>query len=156
MELIQQTITFQHYAHTGELSDMQRKLMQAATDVANTAYAPYSNYPVGCALLMENGDIICGSNQENASFPAGSCAERSALFFAGSKYPGMPILAAAVTTLFPAKDPVAPCGICRQALMEYEMRQEQPIELLMSHPGGRVYRSDSIGNILPVFFRYKK
>lgn len=156
MEIIQQTITFQHYSTAEELTDLQRTLLQAAAEVAASAYAPYSNYQVGCALLMENGEVICGSNQENASFPAGTCAERSALFFAGSRYPGMRIVAAAVTTLFPAKDPVAPCGICRQALMEYEMRQEQPIELLMSHPGGRVYRSESISNILPVFFRYKK
>jgi cytidine deaminase len=156
MDIIQQTITFQHYSGADELSEQHRSLLQAAADIAATAYAPYSNYQVGCALLMENGQVICGSNQENASFPAGTCAERSALFFAGSTYPGMRILAAAVTTLFPAQNPVAPCGICRQALMEYEMRQEQPIELLMSHPGGRVYRSESISNILPVFFQYKK
>ncbi|HAE13407.1 MAG TPA: cytidine deaminase [Bacteroidetes bacterium] len=156
MEVIRHTTELRHYSSVNELSKPHAALLAEAARVAGQAYAPYSSYQVGCAIELANGEIICGSNQENASFPAGTCAERSALFYAGSRYPGVAIVRVAVTTLFPAADPVAPCGICRQALLEYENRQDHPIELLMSHPGGRVYVSDSVANILPVFFRYKK
>jgi cytidine deaminase len=139
-----------------EMDSSKQDLLNAAAGAAEHAYAPYSGYKVGAALMLENGIVLTGNNQENASFPAGICAERSALFFAGSQYPGVKILSVAVTTLFPAAAPVAPCGICRQALIEYEMKQDSPIELLMTHPGGKVTVSESIANILPMAFRYKK
>ena len=123
------------FESANELDTGQQELLRAAVAVAEHAYAPYSGYKVGAAIALENGQIITGSNQENASFPAGTCAERSALFFAGSQYPDVKIKSVAVTTLFPAAEPVAPCGICRQALMEYEIKQGSPIELLMTHPG---------------------
>jgi cytidine deaminase len=140
----------------GELSEAQRFAIEKAIKIAQNAYAPYSRYNVGAAIELENGEIIAGSNQENASFPAGTCAERSALFYAGSNYPNIKIIRVAVTTLFPTEKPVAPCGICRQALMEYEVRQGSPIELLMTHPKGGVYISESISNILPLGFRFKQ
>ncbi|MEM1258012.1 MAG: cytidine deaminase [Bacteroidota bacterium] len=129
-------------------------VLESKKAMAN-AYAPYSNFSVGAALLLENGKILLGSNQENASFPAGVCAERVALFYAGANYPNEEIKAIAITASpreHYSQEPAAPCGICRQAISEYENKQKKPIRILMRGYSGPIYRCDSISDLLPLGF----
>ncbi len=129
--------------------------MQAAIKARSNAYAPYSNFLVGCALLLENGTIIHGNNQENAAYPSGLCAERVAIFAAGANYPGVSVVKMAITA-GPVEgdfeEPVPPCGACRQSIAEYESRQSSPIELLFMGTSGKVARSKSLGDLLPLIF----
>ncbi len=126
----------------------------AAASVA-TAYAPYSNFFVGAALLLENNKIICGSNQENVAFPSGLCAERVAFFSAGSQYPDVPIKCIAITARSPKfriNTPVTPCGDCRQVMAEYEDRHKKDIRVILSGEKGKIYVIDSIKVLLPLMF----
>lgn len=143
------------FENVGELSQNDRNLLDAATAAREHAYAPYSRFKVGAALLMDNGEVVLGSNQENASYPSGLCAERVAVFQAGSKFPGMVIksLAVRVATEHQKVDrPAAPCGNCRQALIEYEQRQNSPISILLQGEEGSIYKCASVGDILPLAF----
>src|SRR5690606_11178103 len=139
----------------GELPPIERQLLEAATLARADAYAPYSRFKVGAALLLDNGELVSGNNQENASYPAGLCAERVAVFQAGSRFPGATIQAIAVC-VGPGKgmadSPAAPCGNCRQAMIEYEQRQGSPISILMEMENGPVYKCGSIADILPMAF----
>ncbi|TRX57754.1 cytidine deaminase [Fulvivirga sp. M361] len=124
---------FNTYTNEGTLDPYFLKLINRARSVTNSSYSPYSNYRVGAALLLENGQILTGSNQENASYPAGLCAERVALFYAASSYPDQVIKAVAVVARSARETefkPVSPCGICRQVVLEYEMKQGVPIQLI--------------------------
>ena len=115
----------------------------------------YSKFSVGAALRLENGKILLGSNQENASFPAGLCAEGVALFNAGANYPNEVIQAIAVVVSSEENQlnqPAAPCGICRQSISEYENKQKKPIRILMKAPDGPIYACDSISDLLPLGF----
>ncbi len=129
--------------------------MRQAATARSQAYAPYSNFSVGCALLLENGEVILGNNQENAAYPSGLCAERVAIFAAGANYPGVAMVKMAITA-GPINSkfdkPVPPCGACRQSIAEYESRQEQPIELFFMGAVGKVARSRSLGDLLPLIF----
>lgn len=138
-----------------ELNAEDKKLVEAARQGANNAYAPYSHFYVGTAVLLENGKTITGNNQENASYPIGLCAERVAVFAAGANFPGIKIKAIAITALskqFHIDQPVAPCGACRQAIAEYEHRYKQPIRLIMVGESGKVLVADGIKNFLPFMF----
>lgn len=129
--------------------------MNEAIQARHKAYAPYSNFTVGCALLLDNGVIVTGNNQENAAYPSGLCAERVAIFYAGSQYPGAAILKMAITAS-PKDDsfhkPVPPCGACRQSIAEYENNQKNPIELFFMGAAGKVMKSNSISDLLPLIF----
>jgi len=129
--------------------------MEQASIARSNAYAPYSNFTVGCALLLANGKIILGNNQENAAYPSGLCAERVAIFAAGANYPGVAITRMAITAS-PRDDsfekPVPPCGACRQSIAEYESRQQQPMEIFFMGAKGVVARSNSLGDLLPLIF----
>jgi len=132
-----------------------RNLMNHAIKVRDNAYAPYSKFNVGAAILLDNGEIISGSNQENASYPSGLCAERTAIYYAGAKYPDSKMLKMAITAASqnnPTKSPIPPCGACRQAISEYEVKQEIPIEIYFMGETGKVIKSDSIANLLPFVF----
>jgi len=132
-----------------------RKLMEVAQKTRMDAYAPYSNFQVGAAVLLENDEIVIGNNQENASYPSGLCAERVAVFQAGARFPGVPIKAIAISAASVNKKvtrPAAPCGNCRQAIAEYEQKQQDNISLLMMGETGQVYRADSIADLLPLAF----
>lgn len=124
-----------------------------AREATKSSYAPYSNFHVGSALLLNNGVTIKGANQENAAF-AGICGERSACYNAGANYPGVPIKKLAIAS-FTRGDfvefPTAPCGVCRQALLEFETQANQPIELILV---GReiIYKVDSVKSLLPLAF----
>jgi len=129
--------------------------MQEAVTARNNAYAPYSLFHVGAALLLENGKVVIGSNQENAAYPSGLCAERVAIFQAGALYPGVKILKMAITAASKQKlvdTPIPPCGACRQSIGEYELRQDEPIEIWFMGETGKVYLSASLKNLLPMVF----
>ena len=135
-------------------NDIQ-SLMKQAANARKNAYAPYSKFSVGAALLLENGEVITGNNQENASYPSGLCAERTAMYYAGAQYPNIKILKIAITAGSQAKltnSPIPPCGACRQAIAEYEVKQETPIEIYFMGETGKVIKSNSLANLLPLVF----
>ena len=132
-----------------------RALMQQAKEARQKAYAPYSNFQVGAAILLGHGEIVTGSNQENASYPSGLCAERTAIYYAGAKYPESKILKMAITAASNKQntlEPIPPCGACRQAIAEYEIKQNQPIEIYFMGAAGKVVKSNSLSNLLPLVF----
>ena len=127
------TVTYE-YDSVEELSKEEQFLIQKSKDAVNNAYAPYSKFQVGAAVLLENGEIITGTNQENAAYPSGLCAERVAVFYANSKYPNVPVKAIAVTAFTNnhfVKTPIPPCGSCRQVLVETETRFNTPIKIYL-------------------------
>lgn len=137
-----------------ELTEEFSKLYQMALEETGKAYAPYSHFRVGAAALLENGEIIKGSNQENAAYPSGLCAERVALFYAGAKYPDVPVKLLAIA----ARDSkgkeverITPCGACRQVLLETEQRYGRPMTVLL---GGRseVWLFEGAASLLPACF----
>jgi len=143
------------YKNKEELSVEERKLMHIAVKARNKAYAPYSNFNVGAAVLLENGEVVIGNNQENAAYPSGLCAERVAVFYAGAKYPGVKIKSIAITAAskkYKVETPVPPCGSCRQSLSEYENKQKEPIMLFLMGENGEVLKCNSISDILPLAF----
>lgn len=130
-------------------------LIQKAIEARENAYAPYSKFHVGAALLLDNGEVITGSNQENASYPSGLCAERTAIYYAGSQFPNAKIVRMAITAgskKKQTKKPIPPCGACRQAIAEYEIKQEMPIEIFFMGEIGKVAKSKSLANLLPLVF----
>lgn len=142
----------QHSSWNG-LPEQDRELLELAVKAAKNAYAPYSKFKVGAALRMESGELVPGSNQENASFPAGTCAERTALHAAMAVLPkGVVESIAIVVPQVKGSKPVTPCGICRQALVEQERRQGGPIRLLMGVVKGPVLETFSAETLLPLSF----
>ena len=138
-----------------ELSEDDQKLMHIAVAARKNAYAPYSSFHVGAAVLLENGEIIIGNNQENASYPSGLCAERVAVFQAGAKYPGVTIECIAISANsknYAVNKPTVPCGNCRQSISEYEIKQGSAIELLLMGETGEVFKCCAIADILPLAF----
>ena len=143
------------YDSEKELPQDVQELMEKAISAREASYSPYSKFKVGAAILLDNEEIITGSNQENASYPAGLCAERTALFYAGAKYPKAKMLKLAVSARsenHPVEIPTPPCGNCRQAIAEYEVKQEQPIEIYFMGEKGKVVKSESISDLLPLIF----
>ncbi|MBN4057865.1 cytidine deaminase [Olleya sp. AH-315-K02] len=138
-----------------EVPEDVQSLMKQAAGARKKAYAPYSKFNVGAALLLENGEVITGNNQENASYPSGLCAERTAIYYAGAKYPNIKILKMAITAgskKTKTVTPIPPCGACRQAIAEYEVNQETPIEIYFMGETGKVVKSNSLANLLPLVF----
>jgi cytidine deaminase len=149
---------FSVFESKNELPQEIQSLMQQAVDIRKNAYAPYSKFRVGAAILLDNGKIVVGSNQENAAYPSGLCAERVAIFQAGSLYPEAKILKMAISATSdekPVLEPIPPCGSCRQSIAEYEIRQETPIDIYFMGESGLIYRSDSLRNLLPFMFDKK-
>ncbi|MBD0778615.1 cytidine deaminase [Maribacter sp. ANRC-HE7] len=151
------TISFelQVFEAMDELDPEDKKLLQSAIEARKNAYAPYSKFNVGAAVLLQNGVVVIGNNQENASYPSGLCAERVAVFQAGAKYPGIAIKSIAITAMSEnhmVDSPAAPCGNCRQAISEYEFRQNEPISILMMGEKGEVIKCNSLSDILPLGF----
>ncbi|OXG09614.1 cytidine deaminase [Flavobacterium araucananum] len=158
MKEISITSSFIVYDTLQELSQDIQDLMNQAVEVRKKAYAPYSQFRVGAALLLDNGKIVLGSNQENAAYPSGLCAERVAIFHAGSIYPEAKILKIAITAASDTNQttaPIPPCGSCRQSIAEYEIKQETPIEIFFMGEIGEVYKSASLKNLLPFMFDKK-
>lgn len=143
------------YDGVAELTENMQELMQKAVDVREKAYAPYSHFRVGAALLLDNGIVVTGNNQENAAYPSGMCAERVAIWAAGSQYPDQKVLQMAITARSEnhlLNQPIPPCGACRQAIAEYEVKQDKNIEIYFMGEVGKVYKSDSLHDLLPLIF----
>jgi len=146
---------FSEFESVNELNESDKSLIEQARQSVMSAYAPYSRFNVGAAVLLENGKIMLGNNQENASYPIGMCAERVAVFAAAANYPGVKIKAIAITALskqFLIDKPITPCGACRQAIAEYEHRYKNPIRLIMTGESGKILIADSIVHFLPYQF----
>lgn len=143
------------YEDINELSDVDKNLMKVAVEATKTSYAPYSGFNVGAALLMEDGSIIIGNNQENAAYPSGMCAERVAIWKAGSSFPNKKVKKIAITAVSSNKQldkPVGPCGACRQTLLEYEINQKEDVEVFFMGEIGNVVKTSSIASLLPFSF----
>lgn len=138
-----------------ELESNERNLIAEAKKASSASYSPYSNFKVGAALVLEDGTIIHGSNQENASYPAGLCAERVAFFHAGAVYPNVKITMVAVIAQRADEENfrgVAPCGSCRQVMLEYEIKQNSPIKVIMQSLDSRWIRIETTKVLLPFCF----
>jgi cytidine deaminase len=158
MKEISVTSSFLVFDTLKELPKDVQDLMSQAVTIRKKAYAPYSQFRVGAALLLDNGKIILGSNQENAAYPSGLCAERVAIFHAGSVYPEAKILKMAITAASDTNQtqaPIPPCGSCRQSIAEYEIKQDTPIEIYFMGEIGVIYQSASLKNLLPFMFDKK-
>lgn len=153
------TTTFQEFENLKELPSEIQNLMQEAEKARSKAYAPYSNFQVGTAVLLENQEVISGSNQENASYPSGLCAERVAVYYAGAKFPEEKIKAIAIcakSSEHKVDSPVPPCGACRQAIAEYEIKQHHPIAIYFMGETGKVLNSSSVMDLLPLAFKFER
>lgn len=155
MNPLQSSFQYQSYGDIGELNESDAFLLQKARSVTAHAHAPYSNFRVGAAVRLASGEIVTGSNQENASFPLGLCAERVAMATVSSLYPGIAVDAIAVSYENgngSSDHPVSPCGICRQVLAEYEEKLHYPIRLILSGMSGEVLVISSVKLLLPLSF----
>jgi cytidine deaminase len=138
-----------------ELTAIELDLKNQAFEARSKAYAPYSKFTVGAAILLDNGLVVKGSNQENAAYPSGLCAERVAIYYAGANYPDAKIVKMFITASPQDRDlelPIPPCGSCRQAIAEYEFKQDISIEIFFMGAKGDIYKSDSLKNLLPFVF----
>lgn len=147
-------IAIKEYDDRSELSAQEQTLLQKADEATATSYAPYSNFNVGVAILLENGEIISGSNQENSASPSGLCAERVAMFYANARYPDVPIVAVAVSSSINGvlnSKPIYPCGSCRQSLLENEQRSGKSIKVIMGSTK-HIQVAGSIKDLLPLSF----
>lgn len=148
-------LEYEEYEHFSMLNESDQLLMSKANDVADKAYAPYSQFKVGASVLLENGEIILGSNQENIAYPSGLCAERVALFYAGANYSGVKINTICIVAkgdLIPKDHLLSPCGSCRQVMSESEMRQNQSFRVILVSQNNRVLVFNSALDLLPFAF----
>jgi cytidine deaminase len=151
-------ISFQSFSSLNELSETDQKLVAKAISACSNAYAPFSNFQVGAALLLENKKIVIGSNQENSAYPSGLCAERVALFHAGAQYPGVAIVTLVITARSPQKKlkaVVTPCGACRQVMAESANRQKKPFNVILVGEDGQGYIFGSVYDLLPFSFKFE-
>lgn len=152
------TVSFQSFEHSNELPSIDQELLDMARGAVNDAYAPYSHFYVGAAASLSNGLKLSGSNQENASFPAGLCAERVLLSAISSVAPNSVIDTMAISYKsdhLTSDRPIAPCGVCRQAMIEYQARANRPMRIILSGQEGPVYIFESISDLLPLSFTPK-
>ena len=155
MKQVEIKTTFTAFETVEELPLDVKSLMEKAVEVRKNAYAPYSRFRVGAALLLDNGEIVLGSNQESAAYPSGLCAERVAIFHSNAIYPDAKIIKMAISATSdtnPTLSPTPPCGACRQSISEYEFKQNTPIEIYFMGESGEIYKSDSLKNLLPLTF----
>jgi cytidine deaminase len=151
--------SFQAYDSSDELKQDDRQLLTEARTATTNSYAPYSNFFVGASAKLSNGKIVTGSNQENASYPVGICAERVLLGIVSSLYPNEPIETMAISYQSKAvksDHPISPCGMCRQALQEFEGRMKKPIRLILGGMEGKIYVIPSVSQLLPLAFTNKE
>ena len=155
MKKQQLTITYEVFSDISELSQDDATLLLNARETTVNAYAPYSHFNVAAAARMNNGQVLSGTNQENASFPVGLCAERVLLASVSSLYPKVPIETIAISYKSEnqiSDHPISPCGICRQSLQEFESRVKHPVQLILGGMTGPVYVIDSASRLLPLAF----
>lgn len=145
-------IEYLEYDSVKLMNSEERDLITQADENLKNAYAPYSKFKVSAVCQMENGVVVKGTNQENGAYPSGLCAERVAIFSAKSQFPDKKVDKIVVTTELTTTSPVSPCGACRQVLIEYELTQNQPIELIMKSGDSKVWKFKSVKDILPFAF----
>lgn len=141
-----------------ECTEVEKKLIDAAKQSTSYAYAPYSKFNVGAAVLLKNGEIITGSNQENAAYPSGLCAERTAVFYANSQFPNQKIQIIAIAAHYNGdftEDLISPCGSCRQVLLEVESRYKSSVKVMMYKKNGEIYVAESMNSLMPLSFDQK-
>ena len=157
MNIYKRTLETSYELHENEssLDPIQTTLLGEAKKALENAHAPYSQFNVGAAVLLDSGKIVWGSNQENMAYPSGLCAERVAFFTVGAQHPNEKILAVAITVkahLFHVEHPLAPCGACRQAMLEFELKQDQAIQLVLQGETGAIAVIESVKSLLPLYF----
>lgn len=148
-------INYEEYPHWNELDGNECDMIEKAYSMCEKAYAPYSNFHVGATVLLSNGELISGNNQENLAYPSGLCAERVALFFAGANFPKEKvekIVIVAKGDLVPFDKLLSPCGSCRQVMLESENRQDKPIRIILVSQNGRTIIFNSVIDLLPFAF----
>lgn len=159
MKKLKIDINIEEFANGEKLPEIDEMLIKQASRAIESSYAPYSQFHVGAAILLADGKIILGSNQENAAYPSGLCAERVAIFQAKSTYPHSTIQAIAIAAKadhFETDSPVTPCGACRQVIAEMQSRQKSKIRIIMKGQKGGAYVADGIENLLPLMFNEEK
>ena len=147
-------IAYQEFSSIDELNAEDRELAQAAIEGMQGSYAPYSHFNVGAAVRMSNGQIVRGANQENAAFPSGLCAERTAMFAAGAKYPEKDMCSIALVGGVYGRiteEPATPCGACRQVMAQYQAKSGKPMSVLMIG-AKRIWKFEKVDDILPLIF----
>ena len=149
------TVEFKEIDSLNELNKVDQELIYSAVEAAKTAYAPYSEFNVGSALLLENGETVTGSNQENAVYPSGLCAERVTLFSASSLYPGVNFKTLVIFSQMHLADDdqFSPCGACRQVMSEYENNQSQHLRVILMNAKGKIWEFSSCRDLLPFAFK---
>ena len=145
-------IQYKQYESVDELKANDVKLLLCVDDNLKNAYAPYSSFQVSSVCVLENGGLIFGTNQENAAYPSGLCAERVAIFSAKSQYPDQKVVKIVISTAASSDYPFSPCGGCRQVLMEYEQAQNQPIEVVLKSGNSKIWKFSSVADLLPFAF----
>ncbi len=144
---------YKYYINDSEMSRDDATLLQEAKEALKSSYSPYSKFPVGAAVKLANGVVIRGSNQENAAYPSGLCAERIAIFAAGSQYPGVAIESIAIATSSPhIEAPISPCGACRQVMLEYEELHKHNIRVIMHGENKGIMELAKVSDLLPFGF----
>ena len=147
-------INYSEYDHIENLLDEDKKIAKAAILATTQAYAPYSNFKVGAAVRLDTGELVKGSNQENIAYPSGLCAERTAMFYAGHKYPNSKIVSIAIAACkndILTELPISPCGACRQVMAEYQTKGAVPISVILIG-SKKVIKFEKINDILPFIF----
>ena len=147
-------IVYNEYESLDQLDPRDRELAQAAIEATKSSYAPYSHFNVGAAVRLDNGEIIKGSNQENAAYPSGICAERTAMFYASANYPLNAMTAIAITACqngILCETPATPCGACRQVMAEYQSKGKHPMEILLIG-GKKIWKFGKVDDMLPLIF----
>lgn len=147
--------SYQVFDDISELSEKDAWLLSEARSVTEQAYAPYSNFHVGAVAMLSNGEVVAGTNQENASYPVGICAERVLLGNAATLYPKESIQTVAISynsSTVKSDHPISPCGMCRQALLEYEARGKKPIRVIMGGMEGKIQVIETVQLLLPFAF----
>lgn len=153
MSKIEVTSTLSKH-HLGDLQLAYQQLIGSAQKALEGSHSPYSEFPVGAAVLLGDGQVVIGSNQENAAFPSGLCAERTALFATGSQFPGKLIKAIAICVARKTNEFPFPCGACLQVMSEYQEKQDHPIDVLLKHTSvDEVLLASGVQNFLPFAFR---
>lgn len=149
-------VSYEYFKNSSELNTIENTLFERAKQARENAYAPYSNFLVGCSILLENGEIFSGNNQENAAFPSGLCAERTTIFWVAANFPNEKIkkifIVGGPKEFHEKNPPIPPCGACRQSLMEYETKQNENIDLYFSSMNDEVIKVNSIKDLLPFYF----
>lgn len=155
MEIIKKESIIQSYQSIEDLAEADQQLLKEAKLAVNTSYAPYSQFHVGCALILENGVIIRGSNQENIAYPSGLCAERVAIFHAGATYPDVPVSAMAITVKaenYVVNEPAMSCGACLQSMSEFELKFNKPMRIILQGEVGAIYVAEGLKTFMPFMF----